>query len=169
MSSNPFWLRYLCWIWYLIFISIIFIYYFLCLQLASSTEIDFSSPEDKPVMRKMFVRSPTFPTPPLCYSTLARNFPWHYSVTSPIIVCKQHSQVFRPQDGLFDLFSDKKEHNKLIVGNWTRSTLRSQSNSRNLKVQRGFTSIAYFKDECTDQKRFACCLRFGYVCNGTTT
>ena len=82
---------------------LIFVHYFLGLHLAWSTVIDFSSPEEKPVMRTMFDRSPTFPT---------RNprdiFWWHYTVTSPFIVCKQHSQVSRLQDKPFDLSSDKK-------------------------------------------------------------
>ena len=41
---------------------LIFVHYFLGLHLAWSTVIDFSSPEEKPVMRTMFDRSPTFPT-----------------------------------------------------------------------------------------------------------
>ena len=42
--------------------DLIFVHYFLGLHLAWSTAIDFSSPEEKLVMRTMFDRSPTFPS-----------------------------------------------------------------------------------------------------------
>lgn len=75
ISSNPF----LVALAILDLICDLHVYYFCSLfpwrtDLAWGTVIDFSSPEEKPVMRTMFDRSPTFPTPPLCYSTSARYF-----------------------------------------------------------------------------------------------
>ena len=68
-------------------------------DLAWSTVIDFASPVEKLVMRTMFDRSPTFPTPPRATVHPRGTFLRRNVVTSPIIVYKQHSQVFRPQDG----------------------------------------------------------------------
>lgn len=107
IASNPFQVA-LSTLWILIFIYMIFVHFFLGFPLAWSTVIDLSSPEEKHVMKTMFDRSPTFSDPAIATLRPRGIFVRRNAVTSPIIVCKQHSQVFRPQGKPFDLFLNKK-------------------------------------------------------------
>lgn len=88
----------------------------------------------KTCCKTMFVLSPTFSDPAIATVRRRGIFLRRNAMTSPVIVSKENSQIFRPQGESLDLYVNKKSIRYSQYPIQPRSTQRSQGNSRDLKL-----------------------------------